>query len=656
MSRSPGLKHSGGISSGLGLALILSVTAIALVFLIGANLSDEPSSAIGGSCGPSTTWTLEGSVLTISGTGEMDEQDGPLYQPWSDYRETITRINIEEGVTSIGKCSFSSFSNLQNVKIPHSVTKIGGEAFFGCTHLKEVRLHEGITEIGFQAFHSCTTMEYLYIPNSVVELNNGIIDNCTNLNQIYFSSNLPQNGHATNPMGISTLNFYNTDKSAPLNDYNYDDVRGKVFVMDAMGDYVEQPLSGNCGGNIGWSFSGGGPSGGILNIFGTGEMDDYADADEQPWGEYRLLIDVITVDENVTAIGERAFQFCGTASTVTFNSPITAIRAYAMSYMNSLEMITLPSGLTSIGDFAFRSDIGLIEITLPDGITSTGNSAFRECNSLSSVTIPDSVTTIASEAFWGCINLKEIYFGSGITTVAADAFTDVELYDTDGTTEIVKDADHLRDVMFVNKDSKPVRIPVDLTIEGHTYSLSSETNSASITADDITYLKKRVSMYQDTKLRFAMKDGYGATFDSTAIYNIGSDTSTFTISSVDKSTLSDAVKELVGGHPVYTADFGNNKSFGNGKIVITVPYELSGADSADGLKANCIKDDAVSKTVACTYDDGKASFETDGMTMFFIGSNETSGGSEFPIWIPIVAAIAAIGIGAGVFVFLRRRP
>ncbi len=33
-----------------------------------------------------------------------------------------------------------------------------------------------------------------------------------------------------------------------------------------------------------------------------------------------------------------------------------------------------------------------------------------------------------------------------------------------------------------------------------------------------------------------------------------------------------------------------------------------------------------------------------------------SGGSEFPIWIPIMAAIALIGIGAGVFVFLKRRP
>ena len=654
MSRSPGLKHNGGIASGLGLTLILSVTAIALVFLIGANLSDEPSSAIGGSCGPSTTWTLEGGVLTISGTGEMDDVDGALYQPWSDYRETITRINIEEGVTSIGKCSFSSFSNLQNVKIPHSVTKIGSEAFFFCNKLEEIRLHEGITEIGAQAFYNCSLIEYLYIPNSVVELTNGMIEGCDKLDMIYISNNLPQDGHATTAFGITSIEFWNADKSEKLDDSDNDDVRGKVFAKIG-GCFIEQPLSGNAGGNIGWSFSGGGPSGGILNIFGTGEMDDYANAGEQPWGEYRALIDVITIDENVTSIGDYAFELCGNVSLVTINSPITSIGTYAMSKMNNLEIITLPSGLMSIGNYAF-SYSGLKEITLPEGITSTGNSTFMYCNSLSSVTIPDTVTTVGTEAFLGCINLKEIYFGTGIMTVAADAFTDVELYDTDGTTEMVKDADHLRNVMFVNKDSKPVRIPVDLTIEGHTYSLSSETNSASITADDITYLKKRASMYQDTKLRFAMKEGYGATFDSTAIYNIGSDASTFTISSVDKSTLSDAVKELVGGRPVYTADFGNNKSFGNGKIVITVPYELSGADSADGLKANCIKDDAVSKTVACTYDDGKASFETDSMTMFFIGSNETSGGSEFPIWIPIVAAIAAIGIGAGVFVFLRRRP
>ncbi len=46
--------------------------------------------------------------------------------------ESLVRVEVAEGVTSIGERAFYGCANLESVKIPKSVTKIGEEAFRGC--------------------------------------------------------------------------------------------------------------------------------------------------------------------------------------------------------------------------------------------------------------------------------------------------------------------------------------------------------------------------------------------------------------------------------------------------------------------------------------------------------------------------------------------
>ena len=61
-----------------------------------------------------------------------------------------------------------------------------------------------------------------------------------------------------------------------------------------------------------------------------------------------------------------------------------------------------------IGNYAFQYCTSLTSITIPDSITSIGDNAFYNCSSLTSVTIPDSVTSIGSYAFYGCNSLEKI--------------------------------------------------------------------------------------------------------------------------------------------------------------------------------------------------------------------------------------------------------
>ena len=66
--------------------------------------------------------------------------------------------------------------------------------------------------------------------------------------------------------------------------------------------------------------------------------------------------------------------------------------------------------VTSIGNNAFDYCETLSSVMIPDSITSIGNGAFNKCSSLSGITIPDSVTSIGEFVFSECLALSNITY------------------------------------------------------------------------------------------------------------------------------------------------------------------------------------------------------------------------------------------------------
>lgn len=137
----------------------------------------------------------------------------------------------------------------------------------------------------------------------------------------------------------------------------------------------------------------------------------------------------ITIPDSITTIGERAF--CGCSNIIEFKGKYSSsdgrclivdgvLNSFAIG-CGAIEYI-IPSSVTKIGNDAFSLCKSLTSVTIPDSVTAIGDGAFAYCDSLTSITIPSNVTVIGSSAFWGCKNLSSITIPEGITEIAHGIF------------------------------------------------------------------------------------------------------------------------------------------------------------------------------------------------------------------------------------------
>ena len=113
----------------------------------------------------------------------------------------------------------------------------------------------------------------------------------------------------------------------------------------------------------------------------------------------------VTVPEGVTSIGQGAFEWCHSLTSITLPDSVTSIGECAFFGCKKLTSVTLPDSVTSIGKGSFWGCEALASIVIPDSVASIGEGAFQHCESLKSITLPDSVTHIGDLTFHSCNGL-----------------------------------------------------------------------------------------------------------------------------------------------------------------------------------------------------------------------------------------------------------
>ena len=336
------------------------------------------------------TWELsEDGTLTISGTGDMEDYTYSITDnyscssaPWCNQRElkeSIKKIIIKNGVTSIGDLAFLECSNLTSVTIPNSVISIGSSAFSHCCSLTSITIPNSVMNIKQYAFYGCSGLTSITIPNSVSSIGYLAFYRCTGLTSI-------------------TVDKGNT----------YYDSRDN---SNALIETESNTLIKGCNNTI------------IPNSVKS--IEDWA---------FSGCSDLISVaiPNSVTRIGKNAFGGCYGLKTVTIPNSVKRIGEYAFDACRNLISATIPSSVTYIGESIFNNCPSLISIIVEKGntyydsrdncnaiIKTKSNTLISGCkNSI----IPNSVTSIAPSAFDCCTGLLTITFPKSVTSIGYGAF------------------------------------------------------------------------------------------------------------------------------------------------------------------------------------------------------------------------------------------
>lgn len=147
-----------------------------------------------GNYGTNVTWTLDSEgTLTLSGKGAMKsfgtvDDYGP--KPMWYASDSVKKIVIENGITTIGNETFYGCEDLTSVTIPDSVTSIGKYAFAYCSKLESITIPDSVISIDSMAFALCSGLKTITIPDSVTSLGEDAFFYCTNLTSVKLSNNL----------------------------------------------------------------------------------------------------------------------------------------------------------------------------------------------------------------------------------------------------------------------------------------------------------------------------------------------------------------------------------------------------------------------------------------------------------------------------------
>lgn len=401
-----------------------------------------------GVCGDNLTWkiTADG-VVTISGTGDMwdlkewwyEDDDKPTWA-WSGLSaNTITKIVIEDGVTSIADRTFdaSNFENVTEVSIAGTVTTIGRHAFSGCYGLMHVDIPEGVTTIMDSAFES---VESVSLPASLRVVGERAFNNYS----------LREATYAGTASQLDEIQFGEECETLIrlMRGYSFED----------------------CGDHVKWSIENG-----TLTIYGTGDMWDYSRA-PRPWEESDEGYTRIVFEEGVTGIGAGAFSEVS-AQIIGFPASLERIGDYNFAYISEdteilyagtdeqraaitfgddsydlqvrllgyavgkvgsnvtwkltqeRDLIILGTGVMSDYSEIFERGYANLSVylfsvpwqpegrgwpasntvTIENGVTSIMHCAFTHSR-MTEITIPASITSVGDWAFFDCDNLKTIIF------------------------------------------------------------------------------------------------------------------------------------------------------------------------------------------------------------------------------------------------------
>gem|GEM_PF-1609712 len=462
---------------------------------------DRYVSGICGTDGDNLTWTLDRAtgVLTISGEGAMADYTSSTYYgyaPWrKDYKEEITAIVIEQGVTTIGNYAFYLCSAVVSAELPDSLTSISERAFSGCTSLYNIELSVGLTSIGDYTFYNCSSMVSLDIPEGVTSIGSHAFNRCSSVESIIIPNSVTSIGSYafSSCSSVASIIIPNGVTSIGGSAFSGCSLLTEVFIPESVISIGDNPFA-YCASMTGIAVADDNPNftalDGVLFDKNLQDLISYPSGKQDaaysvPNGVTEIgycafggsmLLSSLVIPEGVTTIGASAFEDSASLVSISLPEGVEKINGWTFYRCYSLAAIQIPNSVTTIGYEAFGQCESLSSAVIGSGVTGIEQYAFSNCTSLSSVTfdncpaiirgwafencsslvsvdLPDSITIIDSHAFEGCAALLSVNIGNGVTSIGSLAFLDCPLLNAINVDSDNQEYSSIDGVLF-SKDQK----------------------------------------------------------------------------------------------------------------------------------------------------------------------------------------------------------
>lgn len=395
-----------------------------------------------GTYGENATWKLAEGVLTISGSGDMQDK-----VPWENLMSLIKKVHFDDEITSIGTNAFLKAVSITEVKLPSSLKKIGAYAFNYCSTLTQITLPEGLETICIGAFYgsglkaisipasvktveanafrACKNMERAVITNA---MGSGMFVDCISLNNVTFKESslttIPTDafGNCSSlknlvlPEGVTSfakangygIKYYFESLTIPntltgFNGNTFGDYLTNVTVKENNPNYIKV-------GKVLYTKDKKGVVLAEKNLAGEVTIEDGAESiHDYAFANIAELTKVV-LPSTVKAIGNYAFYYCKNLESVTLREGVESIGQYGFSYCNVLSDIKLPSTLKTLGESAFSACKAIKNIEIPAKVTELPNLLFSNATALETIILPAGLTSMQARTFFNCNALTTIYF------------------------------------------------------------------------------------------------------------------------------------------------------------------------------------------------------------------------------------------------------
>ena len=232
------------------------------------------------------------------------------------YSNAVTKVEIGNGVTILGRYAFASLGSMNSITIPDSPAFLGPTSFYLCYGIKAIVVPTTVTILYSSSFDSCNVLQIVALPKGTTQLIGWVFNGCHSLGSITISGGLAGNN---------------------------------------------QHMFTNC------------------RSLRVAQLSDDTQSIQADMFFYCLSLSSLKMQDNVVSIGDRALSYCYALQSIELSANLIDIGVQAFAYNRTLKFITIPAGVKTLGSQAFQDCSSMALVEFKGNVETIGANAFNGC-------------------------------------------------------------------------------------------------------------------------------------------------------------------------------------------------------------------------------------------------------------------------------------